>query len=180
MSLRRSLSDVNLRAPMHEYPFYLAHLVDEVIARGTDAISVSHNDNYYYADIIKDGSIKWGRKSFSLQSFLAMFLSQEDLTTLLPQISCNGLLLEGLGLKAVIKIRTRIGRDSRDCFGYEIAKLAHRVFFETGMHLSAGWRAKVEKSKKKRRVRFFCPDGKRFGCAKDVVSMLQKIRYRDI
>ena len=37
------------------------------------------------------------------------------------------------------------------------AKLRERVFSETGRRLSAGWRASVETSTKKKRVRFFSP-----------------------
>ena len=55
----------------------------------------------------------------------------------------------------------------------ETAKLRERVFSETGRRLSAGWRASVETSMKKKRVRFFSPDGKRFGCAKDVVNFAE-------
>lgn len=55
----------------------------------------------------------------------------------------------------------------------ETAKLRERVFSETGRRLSAGWRASVETSTKKKRVRFFSPDGKRFGCAKDVVNFAE-------
>jgi hypothetical protein len=55
----------------------------------------------------------------------------------------------------------------------ETAKLRDRVLAETGRRLSAGWRASVETSKKKKRVRFFSPDGKRFGCAKDVVTFVE-------
>jgi hypothetical protein len=55
----------------------------------------------------------------------------------------------------------------------ETAKLRDRVLAETGRRLSAGWRASVETSKKKKRVRFFSPDGKRFGCANDVVTFVE-------
>jgi len=55
----------------------------------------------------------------------------------------------------------------------ETAKLRDRVLAETGRRLSEGWRASVETSKKKKRVRFFSPDGKRFGCAKDVVTFVE-------
>lgn len=55
----------------------------------------------------------------------------------------------------------------------ETAKLRERVLSETGRRLSAGWRASVETSMKKKRVRFFSPDGKRFGCAKDVVNFAE-------
>ena len=55
----------------------------------------------------------------------------------------------------------------------ETAKLRERVLSEPGRRLSAGWRARVETSMKKKRVRFFSPDGKRFGCAKDVVNFAE-------
>ena len=95
-----------LRAPTPECASYLAHLVHEgIIAPGPDALSLSHNNNYYYADILSDGSIRWGTEMFSLKNFLTTFFSPEDCTKLLPQVSRNGLLLQGLGLQALIRTK---------------------------------------------------------------------------